>query len=639
MTEQYWQQQGQALVWDVRPGQRHGDDYEMSGPYCDCIPVYGVGTQGELTLSLDCYFPTLRTIPNDTHATFSLRLEQERLPWLLCDARAQPEYPRQFRLDGIWSCESDTPCGVRVLRQILPSHTARCCIQRICLTAERTVTVSFSVPPMQVLGYTTGARGVYVTRAGHDGGGPIRLEAGQSRTFTAWVTAEPANIAATEPDGPAALRARRERISALCDHSVVVDTGLPELDAMARFARLRAGESIFETLTGKNHCPGGRTYYAATWCNDQVEYAGPYFATTGDPVAIEAALQAYRVYVPFMADNFAPIPSSVIAEGLDIWNGAGDRGDAAMYLYGASAFALYLGDRAVARELYGPICWCAEYCHRRTTPEGVIRSESDELEGRIPTDGYANLATSSLCYGGLVQAAKLALSLGDEQTAQTFRCRAWQLGQAMEVYFGAQLHGMQTYRYSAGFDTLRAWICLPLCMGILERAEDTVQAMFSPWLWTGSGLLSCELSPENRNSTTWDRSTLYGLKAAFLAGRGDLAMPKLLAYCRERLLGDRVPYAVEASPEGNRRQLSAESALFMRLITEGMLALQPESLTSFSFVPCLPPGLPHMHISHLHLAGKSWKIEVNADSWSVRCGEKTVASGRPDGKRVRIAVG
>ena len=78
------------------------------------------------------------------------------------------------------------------------------------------------------------------------------------------------------------------------------------------------------------HGPGGDSYYAATWCNDQVEYAGPWFAFTGDKLVLEASLNAYSHYMPFMGPNFHRIPSSVIAEGFDIWEGAGDRGDAAM---------------------------------------------------------------------------------------------------------------------------------------------------------------------------------------------------------------------------------------------------------------------------------------------------------------------
>lgn len=150
--------------------------------------------------------------------------------------------------------------------------------------------------------------------------------------------------------------------------------------------------------------------------------------------------------------------------------------------------------------------------------EGVIRSDSDELEGRFPTDGYANLSTSCLCCGGLRSAAKLAASLGDNDTAALYNSRAEALGEAIERYFGATLHGFETYRYSKGFDTLRAWICLPLCMGLTNRAGGTLDAMLSPYLWTEEGMRTCEKSAENTSDTIWDRSTLYGFKCAFLSG-------------------------------------------------------------------------------------------------------------------------
>lgn len=41
-----------------------------------------------------------------------------------------------------------------------------------------------------------------------------------------------------------------------------------------------------------------------------------------------------------MNNEWKPIPSSIVAEGLDIWNGVGDRGDAAMIAYGASRYLL-----------------------------------------------------------------------------------------------------------------------------------------------------------------------------------------------------------------------------------------------------------------------------------------------------------
>lgn len=635
-TKQIWKLNNGSLVWFVQSGQCHTDSYEMSGPYCDCIIGYGVTQDGLLWLDRSFYFPTLRTIPNDTHATLEIKPDRQKLPALLCCGKQVREYPETFCLDGTLTVESRTDSGVRIQRQFYPATDALCGMESVTVIAEQAVSLTLSQPKTQTLCYTMGTKGVYVASVHHDAPQTMDLQAGASLTFCVWYSATIGNQTPTLPDVKEQLNKRYQRIRMLTQDALVLDTGIPELDAMVRFAKLRAGESIFETLSGKFHSPGGRTYYAAVWCNDQVEYAGPHFAMTGDETAIEASLNAYRAYVPFMAENYAPIPSSVIAEGLDIWNGAGDRGDAAMYLYGASVFALYLGDRNVAKELYGPICWCAEYCRRRTSPEGVICSDTDELERRIPTDGYANLSTSCLCYGGLLAAAKLADVLDDSANAVTFRRRAADLKSAIENYFGADLHGYHTYRYSEGFNTLRAWICLPICVGILDRVDGTLDAMLSEYLWTEEGMLSCEISEDSRDRTIWDRSTLYGFRAAFAAGHGDRVMCPLLRYCRKRLLCDRVPYAVEAYPEGEKRHLSAESALLVRVITEGMLAIQPESLESFSFVPQLPSDLPHLYLDGLHIAGHGWKICVDSETWSVYRDELLVAYGQTDGKRVLI---
>ena len=294
------------------------------------------------------------------------------------------------------------------------------------------------------------------------------------------------------------------------------------------------------------------------------------------------------------------------------------------------------GDREVAERLYPAIQWCAEYCERKKLPEGVIGSDTDELEGRFPTDGKANLSTSSLCYGGLLFAAKLADSLGDSETAGLYRSRAEALKKAIESYFGAELHNFKTYRYSKGFDTLRAWICLPLCMGILDRADGTLDAMLSPFLWTEEGMLTCEKSGENNSDTIWDRSTLYGMKSAFLAGAGERITEPLLRYCRKRLLCDRVPYAVEAYPEGGKRHLSGESALFVRIVTEGMLGIMPESLDSFSFVASLPSALPHLYLSRLKICGGCYDVRIDREGWQILCDKKVIAQGKTDGQRILI---
>ena len=79
-----------------------------------------------------------------------------------------------------------------------------------------------------------------------------------------------------------------------------------------------------------------------------------------------------------------------------------------------------------------------------------------------------------------------------------------------------------------------------------------------------------------------------------------------------RLLGERVPYAVEAYPEFNMRHLSAESALYCRIVTDGLLNI---SFTENGFIvdPRLPSALRSLHLEKIVLCGILWSVEVGTD--------------------------
>lgn len=636
MSNKIWSIQGDHIVWKVKEGQVHFDDIEMSGLYADYIVGYGVNEGGELQISQHCYFPTLRTIPNNTHGTYSVKFERGQMPTLLYGGKTVREYPEEFIIDGMLKVRCKTDIGIETERAFFPSTDSRFCLEIVIIKGKKDIELTLSQPRDTVYSYGRGTKGVYVAKVHHNAPEVIRLKRGKSVQYGVYLYCDIANQSSKIPNHKTEIAKRNARIKQLCDDALVLKSNIPQLDVMLRLAKLRAGESVFQTLSGKFHSPGGRAYYGAIWCNDQIEYAGPHFAMTGDKVAIEASLNAYKAYIPFMSDTYYRLPSSIISEGLDIWEGAGDRGDAAMYLYGASLFCLYLGDEDVGRQLFSAIKWCAEYCERKKNDHGVIMSDTDELEGRFPTDGKANLSTSCLCYGGLRFASKLASSLGEVETAELYSSRADMLEAAIENYFGAKLREFETYRYSSGFDTLRAWICLPLCMGIKDRIEGTVDAMLSPYLWTEEGMLTCERSMENTSATIWDRSTLYGMKCVFLCGKGERMIEPLIRYCNKRLLCDRVPYAVEAYPEGGKRHLSGESALFVRVVTEGIFGIMPESLTSFSFDPNLSFGIGEFTLSKIHICGHSFEISVKGKHWQVIKDGNLYKMGTADGRRVLV---
>ncbi|NSW93452.1 MAG: hypothetical protein HPY62_01955, partial [Bacteroidales bacterium] len=90
------------------------------------------------------------------------------------------------------------------------------------------------------------------------------------------------------------------------------------------------------------------------------------------------------------------------------------------------------------------------------------------------------------------------------------------------------------------------------------------------------------------------------------------------------------PYAVEAWPEGNQRHLSAESALYCRVITEGMFGFRPTGLRSFSVTPQLPSDWDQMSLEKMKaFGGRSIDIKVR------RVGAKIKVDVFSDGKIVK----
>lgn len=209
------------------------------------------------------------------------------------------------------------------------------------------------------------------------------------------------------------------------------------------------------------------------------------------------------------------------------------------------------------------------------------------IEGRFPA-GKANLCTSTLYYDALRSAVYLGQELGcPRETLRVYKRQTSELAEAIECHFGATVAGYETYRYFDGCTKLRSWICMPLIAGLQNRSEGTVRALLGKELMTENGLLT-----EQGSSTFWDRSTLYALRGIYIAGQADRATEFLSHYARRRLLGDHVPYPIEAWPEGSQRHLAAESGLFCRVITEGCSGFAPPG-SGASILPlqCLPDGI------------------------------------------------
>lgn len=615
-----------SISWYIHNNIPHSDHIEMSGKRISCVLRYGVSADGSFHATRSLVWPMLRTVPNNTHASLTRRFGQDGFDGVTVNYKPVPaEKVSSITLNGTLLVKSKTENGLELTRQYFPSLTmpVYCEIYSIKNGSGRNCVVE--IPKMENV-YTTdpakGTEGSYTIHAEIQHAGYFNLSANDSISFSVFYTGrkqgELIPLVKSEEEKSNRLSFVREVWS-----NLVLETPDTVLNREFAFAKIRAAESIYETKGGPMHGPGGEAYYAAIWANDQAEYIGPFFPFLGYDYGNSASLNAYLHFARFMNKDYKPIPSSIIAEGTDIWHGAGDRGDGAMIAYGAARYALARGDMKEAKQLWPLIKWCLEYCRRKLNADGVVDSDADELEGRFPS-GTANLCTSSLYYDALTSAVNLGQLMGeDKKQISLYKKQAADLSMAIENYFGGKVEGFDTYRYYKGNDTLRAWICIPLTMGIYNRKAGTIDALFSPRLWTQDGLASLA-----GDKTFWDRSTLYALRGVLAAGETDKAIRFLHDYSSRRLLGDHVPYPVEAFPEGNQRHLSAESGLYCRVFTEGLFGIRPTGLRSFSFIPRLPSSWPVMSIRHIRLFQRDLSITVERLSGRLRVrvtdGEKLI---------------
>ena len=595
------------ICWNVKNKSAHTDHIEMSGLQISVVIHYGISDQGELQLKKKMIFPMLRTIPNDTHASLVLDFYQEHPQQIIADNTELQEYPMSFSLKGKLKVNSATNTSLEVTRTLFPSVDKPVLIEIITLKNKGKIPCSVKIKNNTKSVETDPTKcvyGKYIISMEINKIGEYSIAPNEEFTFAAVYAGRKQWEQVYSYSSEFELNKRDNFVNGIFNN-LVLETPNDTINRAFDFAKIRATESIYDTKSGLMHGPGGESYYAAIWANDQAEYASPFFPFLGNINGNESAINCFRLFAKYINHEYKPIPSSIIAEGVDIWNGAGDRGDQAMIAYGASRYALTTGKKEIAKELWPLITWCFEYLERKKTSDNVIASDNDELEGRFYA-GEVNLSTNCLAYGGYLTSATLAEKLGYKEMAVFFREKAQILRIAIEKYFGANVQGFDTYRYHINNDKLRAWICIPLVMGITEREDQTIKALFSDYLWTSNGILT-----ESGSKTFWDRSTLYSFRGLFVSGATDKCMKCFSYYSAIRLLGEHVPYPVEAWPEGDQRHLSAESALYCRAVTEGLFGIYPTGLNEFTMTPWLPQGWNMMELRNIKAFDRSFNIKVS----------------------------
>jgi hypothetical protein len=622
-NELFWHTNGDnSITWNLNKETRlpHADNLEMSGQQVSGIIGYRVNKAKEVEVTRDIIFPQLRKYSKSNESMYRAYLRSQYkddiLPVItLGEKKFESGELDSVRIRGKITFYFKSRDGIQVIRSFFPSMDGRCFVEKWTLINKDQKPQRMTIGATELYQSETGYHGLYRRKIVTDAKPSITINPGEQYSFGIYFSARLNDETEVERNFKDIEHKRDLFLDSLSNNLVLKSPSIT-INTLFYFSKIRAAESIFRSRLGLVHSPGGGNYYVGIWANDQAEYSGPFFSYLGYQTGMQAAMNAYRIFLSNIPKNGGKIWASF---ELDVTFpfGEHDRGDAAMIAYGATHFLLASGDREKAVEIWPLIQWCLEYSKKRVTRDGIVASESDELEGRFPT-GSANLSTSSLYYGALIQAARLAKAIGKPKSLiSDYQLRAKNLSEAIERYFGAKMEGLKTYKYYKENITLRAWICLPLVVGINQRKTGTLDALFDK-LWSTNGVSTELKTKENGDQVFWDRGTLYAFRGAFKAGAADRALERLSSYSTTRLTGFRVPYVVEAWPENGMAHLSAESALYCRIFTEGILGLEPTGFHSFYLKPNLPAKWNYLELKYIQAFGTTLDIELKREHGKIR---------------------
>lgn len=618
IDQNFWKvKTDKRIVWNVTAENRlpHKDHIELSGRKVSAILHYKVDSLRNLSISRDVIFPQLRTYNKSNEpdwkkyrAYFRRTTKDDVSPYIkLGNKIIVPSKIDSVQLSGKLTFFCTPVDSIQVTKVFYPSMEDRYLVEewQVSNISKDSQNIAFSNVDFKQS--QLGHKGTYTHHIFSTAKDSLVLAPKSTYSFPVYYGA---TLNEEQPSSFNFETAQKQRDAFLTEVYKKLQLKTPDsiINTLFYFSKIRAAESIFDSSMGLVHSPGGGNYYVGIWANDQVEYSGPFFPYLGYPKGNIAAYNTYKMFLRNIPKTDTHIPYAFEVDG-NFQMKHVDRGDAAMIAYGTSLYLLASGDRQEAQTLWPLVQWSINYCHKMRNQDGAVQSESDEMEGRIET-GTANLSTSTLYYGGLKYASRLAKELGFTAKSKLYQRRATVMKSVIEDYFGTTMNGLETYKYFKENQMLRHWICLPLTMGIDQRKEDTLTALFEK-LWTENGVL-VELNPDVpvEEAIFWDRATLYALRGAMRVGEVDLAYKKLHDYSQKRLLGNHVPYAIEAYPENDMQHLSAESALYCRILTEGLLGIEPLGFKITQLSPSLPENWNFLSLNNVHISGKPMDISI-----------------------------
>ena len=186
----------------------------MSGRKISAIITYGVRENGALTLTRQVVFPSLRTIPNDTHASLSYTFGDDATPRVFIGGRPAREVVGRIHHRGLITVDSMMG-SVALTRTLFPSVDKPVYLEKYSFTNRGTRDITVEVESTENTVRTSPARGVtgaYIISSHVPYAGVKTVKPGEGVNFAVVFTAREAEAMPLTVDVESEERARRERI-------------------------------------------------------------------------------------------------------------------------------------------------------------------------------------------------------------------------------------------------------------------------------------------------------------------------------------------------------------------------------------------------------------------------------------------
>ncbi|MBS3915659.1 MAG: hypothetical protein KG003_14285, partial [Bacteroidetes bacterium] len=273
-----WQMNSDGSIeWFIGNRIPHDDHIELSGKQISCVLRYGVASDSSFHASRSLVWPMLRTIPNNTHASLTRRFAQDAFEMVTVNYRPiTAEKVTSISLNGILTVNSRVSNTLELTRQYFPSTDlpVYCEVYRIKNISGKKCVVEI---PKSTSIYQTdpkmGTEGAFALQVNWYHGGSYQLQPNESVHFSLIYSGAKLKEPTLQIEAEYEMAKRLSFVQQV-RNNLVLETPDTVLNRAFAFAKIRAAESIFETKGGPMHGPGGESYYAAIWANDQAEYIG-----------------------------------------------------------------------------------------------------------------------------------------------------------------------------------------------------------------------------------------------------------------------------------------------------------------------------------------------------------------------------